>query len=232
MKRQRYSGRQNPGSLVKDLPRVGAKTLLYADTVINETAAYYGIGVPQNVPIIAQAGSAGTGILKNDNHDGRTGDRIRVKKVDFHLNMTCANGPDTAPATKAFRLILLLDRNHNGGPNPPAQTDVFNFNASQEWLWPNMGNRHRFKQLKTLTFSVTNPYDSSGTGALASANKTLEMSCEMDLPIDYKYDSTDGDMENITDNNLYLWIQPIGPDSPAALSTWYLQGSCRFYYTS
>jgi len=235
MKRQRSAGTQDPGSLVKDLPRVGAKTLLYADYVITEGQGSYSRLLNTCSSFVAECGTngVGTGVAKNDNHDGRTGDRIRIKRIDAKVQIYVDESTISSNGHSEFDIMLLLDRNHNASPTVPANASLFNTGVSGGYLFPNMGNRKRFKCLKSHKMRLYQPPVAMASPTASNRQPTrnyVEMTLDCDIPIDYKYDSTDGDMENITDNNLYLWIQPTMGTS-AAIS-WTASGGIRFYYTS
>jgi len=232
MKRQRSAGKQYPGQLASTLPRVGPKTLLYADYEANMPLGPNNCTTsdPEVCAFVAFAGTAKTGVHKGDEHDNRDGERIRIKKIDvqFDVETTRTTGVDVdKPPTKKFKVWIVLDKQHNQSPTVPTATDLLNIASGKAFV--NLGNRKRYKILKEWTVT-TKAYNGSSSGHNAVANYVFEGTHECDIPIDYLDKSINGSMNQITANNLYTWVQPCGIDDVA--TKYWSRGAVRFYYTT
>jgi len=226
-KRNNYVSKTYPGGMVDDLPKVGAKTLLYADGHVTENVARSSSACNfVSLPTIVN-GTAG--IILGDSHSDRTSQRIRIKKIEAKLHAYMSTSPSTSARSQwQMNVHIYLDKQHNGANVAPTASDLYDTKGSEHL--PNVSNRYRFKKLFSRQITVMSTPFYNGTVVQhwdGEGRADIDYSC--DIPI--MYDTTaGGGLERLTSNNVYIVLEPVGSVDPAAVE--HVGGIVRLYYTS
>jgi len=219
MKRQRCGVKQacgpKPGLLLKDLPRVGPKTLHFVDSNYNHTTLA-GIDCTdyEEVALIGQAAAGYYGVDSRvdavSTHKGRQGNRIRLKRVVVDVAFwidsgTAAIGGSNETNHAQLKVFLVQDKCQTGGTLQPA-TKVFDIYSGSyaKSIFRTVEDRQRFNILAEKSVDVTYTMDQS---TMYSKTAHARITYDCDIPIDFK-DGSNGSTADMTHNNVYVILVP------------------------
>lgn len=134
----------------------------------------------------------------------RTGRIVTVKSIQLRMQILYTPGAATTGAS-SYCILLVLDKQCNEGA--ASATSVMTSAAFTQGL-VNLNNNKRFQILRRIVSDVQ-----SGAGiqtAFASVNKTHDVFMKCNIPL--IYDADDGNVGDLTSNNLFLLASADGSD--------------------
>lgn len=211
MKRSRSGIKQacgpSPGLLVKDLPRVGPKTLHWNDGNDVDGAvgsAGFASGVTGDICAVPHG----------DDYQSRTGPRIHAKRVELTAQYVLPStsslfaGFDAAYQSNTELVwFIVLDKCHTGA-SPASVETVFDHGSSGK-MRRDMAARDRFKILASgaVTLNTENVTDGSYFYQYGKT-KTVDVTLDMDIPIDYNPGTATGTMGVLKKNSINFYTFP------------------------
>lgn len=204
-----------PGLLLRDMPKVGPKTLHFVDSNYNHTIAA-GIRCTdyEEVSIIGEAVAGYYGVDSriplDSTHKGRQGNRIRLKRVEVDVafwieTITAVTGGTNETNHAQMKIFLVQDKCQTGGALSAA-TKVFDIYSGTyaKSVFRTVEDRQRYNILAEKNVDVAYTMDNA---TMYSKTAHARISYDCDIPIDFK-DNSNGSLADMTHNNVYVVMVP------------------------